>query len=178
VGQRRKARECALQVLYLLDAQLDLAGTARSETPGPSADEVEAVLDEQLRLFWLEETSGASWGEARTAPPAEGGRAGPPLIDADVQKFAEGLVRGVMRERQAIDQLIQSSSRNWRLERMARVDRNVLRLATYELRYLPEIPKRVTLNEAIELAKRFGAEDSGAFINGILDRICQETDKA
>jgi transcription antitermination factor NusB len=144
-----------LQVLYLLDAQLDLAGTSRSEAPGPSAAEVEAVLDEQLRLFWLEENP-----------------------EADVQKFAEGLVRGVMRERQAIDQLIQSSSRNWRLERMARVDRNVLRLATYELRYLPEIPKRVTLNEAIELAKRFGAEDSGAFINGILDRICQETEKA
>jgi N utilization substance protein B len=152
MGQRRKARECALQVLYLLDAQLDLAGAARPEAP-PSGDE-EALLNEQLRLFWLEES-----------------------FEEDTRKFAESLIRGVLRERRQIDQLIQSSSRNWRLERMARVDRNVLRLATYELRYLPEIPKRVTLNEAIELAKRYGAEDSGAFINGILDRICQETEK-
>lgn len=85
--------------------------------------------------------------------------------------FAAELVRGVVRHKGDIDGIIQEASTNWKLERMALVDRNILRMATLELRFLEDIPKKVSLNEAIEIAKRFGSEDSSSFINGILDRI-------
>jgi N utilization substance protein B len=98
--------------------------------------------------------------------------AGP--VDAAVVEFAERLVRGTMAEREAIDGIVQSASKNWRLERMARVDRNLLRLASYELKHEVDVPARVVINEAIELAKRFGTAESPAFVNGLLDRICQD----
>ncbi|PKN44414.1 MAG: transcription antitermination factor NusB, partial [Deltaproteobacteria bacterium HGW-Deltaproteobacteria-20] len=73
-----------------------------------------------------------------------------------------------------VDELIRTSSTNWRLERMARVDRNLLRMAAYELLEQKSVPRAVILDEAIELAKLFGSEDSGAFVNGVLDRIAEE----
>jgi len=94
--------------------------------------------------------------------------------DPQVVSFAEALVRGTVEHQAEIDAVIQKASRNWRLERMARVDRNVLRLATYELSFQPEVPAKVVINEAIEVAKRFGAAESAAFVNGLLDRISQE----
>lgn len=87
--------------------------------------------------------------------------------------FATALVDAVVEHLSEIDALIQGASRNWRLERMSRVDRNVLRLAVGELRYAQDVPVKVIINEAVELAKRFGATESPAFINGILDRIAQ-----
>jgi N utilization substance protein B len=77
-----------------------------------------------------------------------------------------------------IDALIESHSHNWRVDRMARIDRNVLRLAIYELKYRSDIPRNVTLNEAIELGKIFGAEGSSAFINGLLDKIAAALEKS
>jgi N utilization substance protein B len=96
------------------------------------------------------------------------GRAGG---DVDTAAFAERIVVGVMERREAIDALLGECSTNWKVARMAVVDRNILRMATFELRWMDDIPPKVTLNEAIEIAKRYGSEDSGAFINGILDRI-------
>lgn len=93
--------------------------------------------------------------------------------DAASFEFAESLVRNAAAQRAEIDEVIQKASRNWRLERMSRVDRNILRLATYELLSSPDVPVRVAINEAVELAKRFGAQESPAFVNGILDRIAQ-----
>jgi N utilization substance protein B len=90
------------------------------------------------------------------------------------EEFVERLVLGVRDHRQEIDRLIERYSKNWRLNRMTIVDRNILRMASYELLYCEEIPPKVTLNEAIDLGKRFGSEDSGSFINGILDRIQNE----
>ena len=87
--------------------------------------------------------------------------------------FSKELVLAATEHRQAIDEVIQDASRNWRIERMSRVDRNILRLATCELRHLSEAPVRVIINEAVELAKLFGASESAAFVNGILDRIAQ-----
>ena len=87
------------------------------------------------------------------------------------EEFADRLVRGVLEHGQEIDQVIEEHSENWRLERMPAVDRNILRIATFEFLHCEEIPPKVTLNEAIELGKRFGSEESGSFINGILDRI-------
>jgi N utilization substance protein B len=130
MGNRRKARECALQILY----QMDLSGTSEEEA---------------LASYW----------QCFEYPE-------------EVAEFAGELVRGVSAHREEIDRLIQDSSRHWKLDRMARVDRNILRLAVYELLHHPEIPKKVTLNEAIEIGKRYGSEDSSAFINGILDHIC------
>ncbi len=69
---------------------------------------------------------------------------------------------------------IEGVSANWRLDRMAKVDRNVLRLAVFELQHRPDVPVKVVLNEAIELGKKYGSESSGAFINGLLDRVAQE----
>ena len=73
-----------------------------------------------------------------------------------------------------IDRLIEQYSENWRLDRMSVIDRNILRMAAFELLYCEEIPPKVTLNEAIDLGKRYGSGDSGSFINGILDRIQNE----
>jgi len=87
------------------------------------------------------------------------------------REFCQRLVEGVCRHQNQIDALIEENSENWALKRMAVVDRNILRLATFELLKCPDIPFKATLNEAVELAKKFGTDDSGAFINGILDRI-------
>jgi len=93
-------------------------------------------------------------------------------------EFANQLVRAYADHEDEINELIRSSSHHWRLERMPLVDRNVLRVAIVELREMGDIPKRVTLNEAVELAKRFGSEGSGSFVNGVLDRIATELGKS
>ncbi len=127
-GHRHKGRECALQIMYQVDAGTDVG---------------EALLD-----FF-----------AHFALSQEG-------ID-----FATRLVRGTVSHQPEIDSKIAEHSQKWRLDRMAVVDRNVLRLATYELTYTPELPPKVVLDEWIEVAKRFGTEHSGAFVNGILDSM-------
>ena len=94
-------------------------------------------------------------------------------LEAEGDEYADSLVQGFDQHRDQIDKTIQEASAHWRLERMARVDRNVLRIGTYELLYCPDVPTRVILDEAIELGKRFGSEESGAFVNGVLDRVAQ-----
>ncbi len=113
-------------------------------------DVAAAGIDDALQSFW------------RSFEPTE----------REVQLLAEGLVRGVAVDRQAVDDLIDGASTNWRLDRMARVDRNVLRLATWEF-LRGDAPVKVVMNEAIELAKKYGSESSGGFVNGVLDRIAQ-----
>jgi len=100
-------------------------------------------------------------------------------IPARTREFAEGLVVGVQEHRAAIDTAIKDRSKNWALARMPRVDLNVMRLAAYELMFRGDIPKKVTINEAIEIARRFGDKDSPAFVNGILDEIvaCAKTEE-
>ena len=89
----------------------------------------------------------------------------------EVQAFAEELVAGTAAHREEIDTLIASHAEHWQFSRIALVDRNILRVATYELLFRKEIPEKVILNEAIEIAKQYGSEDSSRFVNGILDRI-------
>ncbi len=129
MGQRRKARELAVQFLY----QVDTTG-----------EELEAALDKFKQAFGLPKK------------PA--------------QFFAQ-LVTGVIGERPALDEIIQRFSHNWQISRMSKVDRNILRLAVYEMIHLEDIPTKVSINEAVELGKSFGTDDSPAFINGILDAI-------
>ena len=94
-----------------------------------------------------------------------------------VRPFAEQLVNGVYQHRDELDEMIVAASENWRLERMSIIDRNVLRIALFEMLYCPEIPPKVSINEAIDLGKTFGSPDSGAFINGILDRLLREVNR-
>jgi len=91
--------------------------------------------------------------------------------EPDVQEFATRLVDGTLAHREQIDKRLQAVTRNWDLRRMANVDRNVLRLAVYELMHCRDVPPKVAINEAIELAKKYSTANSGGFCNGILDRI-------
>jgi transcription antitermination factor NusB len=89
----------------------------------------------------------------------------------EVKKFAAGLVLGVSDNKKEIDRMIAKHATNWKLDRMAVIDRNVLRFAAYELLYSKDIPPKVSINEAIDIAKKFGGPDSGKFVNGVLDKI-------
>ena len=93
----------------------------------------------------------------------------------EVKRFARRLFEGTVNEAGALDALIRERARNWRLERMPAVDRNVVRLALYELLHEPETPPAVVINEALELARRFSSEDSVEFVNGVLDAIRKKT---
>jgi N utilization substance protein B len=104
--------------------------------------------DQVLQEFWRD----------RVAPP-------------EVRTFAEDLVRGARERTVELDRVIQGNAAHWSLARIAPVERNILRLAAFELLYRDDIPERVAINEAIELAKTYGSEESGAFVNGILDQI-------
>lgn len=113
-------------------------------------DVAKTSVEEALRLYWKGQEA-----------------------DGDVMEFAASLVRGVTSHRVRIDELIGDASTNWKLPRMSFVDRNILRIATFEMLELDNVPTMVSLNEAIELGKRYGTTDSGGFINGILDRIAR-----
>ena len=89
-------------------------------------------------------------------------------------EYAQMLVRGAVENRERIDDLIRGQADNWRLERMPPVDRNILRLAVYEMLHERDTPKLVVLDEAIELAKKFGSEQSGRFVNGLLDGLLKQ----
>ena len=197
-ARRRRGRELALQALFSLD--LPTAQTAAALGPTMHrvreralAAEAELALadrhPEEAReaVDWLlrldpQHVEGLAILAALTATgpaPLALGEAERAELEAvrgtnEELTFTDRLVRGVVQHRDGLDQRIADSSTNWRVQRMALVDRNILRVAVYELVYLPEIPPRVILNEAIEIAKRYGTADSGAFINGILDRIANQ----
>ena len=92
-------------------------------------------------------------------------------LDADVESFARGLFEGAVREVDALDDALRERAEHWRPERMAAVDRNVIRLALYELLHHPHTPPAVVINEALEIARRFSGKDSVEFVNGVLDGI-------
>jgi transcription antitermination protein NusB len=94
--------------------------------------------------------------------------------DPEVQSFARELVEGVREHRADVDALVAASSDHWKLPRLSKVDLNLLRLATWELVGRPEIPAPVTINEAVEIARRFGSENSPGFVNGVLDHVAQQ----
>lgn len=102
-----------------------------------------------------------------------------PGVDSpdEIRPFAEGLVLGVVRARAELDGLLAGSAENWRLERMAVVDRNVLRMAVYEMLFEEDVPPVVAIDEAIEVARKFGGEESSAFVNGVLDSIRKRVER-
>lgn len=95
----------------------------------------------------------------------------------EVKEFAVDLVKGTLRFLPDIDEVIQKYAENWQLARMAVIDRNILRFATYELLFAADIPPKVTINEAVNIAKKFSQEESGKFVNGVLDKICHTEKK-
>ena len=143
--KRTRAREVALQLMTLVDTR---------------GDEALRNIDDTLRMLYKLDRN----GEIQTQRD----------IDEDLLQFAHKLVEGSREMRAGIDKIIGNAAQNWHLSRMAILDRNILRMAVYEMLYLSDIPAKVSINEAIELGKRYSTQQSGAFINGILDRIRRE----
>ncbi len=154
MGTRREARERAVQFLF----QHDLNPPANLE------EALNHFWDSQRNAALAEDKGPATWGEKIELPP-------PTAEEAAVRVFAEPLIRGTLEHRNEIDEQIKSHAKNWDLHRMAVVDRNVLRLAIYEMFHREDIPPVVSINEAVDIAKKFSTQDSGKFVNGILDRI-------
>jgi len=154
MGKRREARERAVQFLF----QHDL---------NPPEN-----LDRALNEFWdtqraaaiAGEKGPATWGQPVQLPP-------PTAEEADMRLFADPLIRGTLEHRDAIDELIKGHAKNWEFHRIAAVDRNIMRLAIYEMLHREDIPPIVSINEAVDIAKKFSTQDSGKFVNGILDKI-------
>ncbi len=151
-GKRHTAREMAVQMLY----QQDMGG---------------APLPQVFQSFDLAEFL------VRESKPRGGQRPDAEKVRRRVHEAferARELVTGTSEHREEIDQLIRTQADNWRLERMPVVDRNILRLAIYEMLHEPEVPKLVVVDEAIELAKKYGSDQSGRFINGLLDGLLKQ----
>ena len=154
MGKRREARERAVQFLF----QHDL---------NPPED-----LERALNEFWdsqrgaaiAEEKGPATWGQPIELPP-------PTTDEAAVRLFADPLIRGAVEHRDEADGIIKKHAKNWELHRIAAVDRNILRLAIYEMLHRDDIPPIVSINEAVDIAKKFSTQDSGKFVNGILDKV-------
>ena len=157
MGKRREARERAVQFLFQHDMN--------------PPEDLEAALnhfwDSQRSAAIAEEKGMATWGQPIALPP-------PTADEAAVRLFAEPLIRGALDHRDEADALIKKHAQNWDLHRMAAVDRNVLRLAIYEMLYRDDIPPVVSINEAVDIAKKFSTQDSGKFVNGILDKVKSE----
>jgi N utilization substance protein B len=155
MGKRREARERAVQFLF----QHDL------NPPADLAAELEQFWNSQRTAAIEDEKSGmATWGEKVELPP-------PTAEEAETRLFAEPLIKGVLEHRDAIDEQIKKHAKNWDFHRIAAVDRNIMRLAIYEMLHRQDIPPIVSINEAVDIAKKFSTQDSGKFVNGILDKI-------
>lgn len=148
-GLRRQGRELALKILYSL--------------PDHEGGSLDVVLADFWRNFRSSDDLFVDADEAQTEVPAPA-----------VRLFAEQLVSGVAEQLERIDRLIEAHSSNWALDRMARVDLALLRLAAFELLCSPDVPANVVINEAIEIGKRFGTKETPAFINGILDQLARQ----
>jgi N utilization substance protein B len=157
MGKRREARERAVQFLF----QNDL---------NPPED-LPAALDqfwESQRAAAIAEDKGAAkWGEIQEAAP-------PTAEEAAIRLFADPLIKGALEYRLEADAIIARHAKNWELHRIAAVDRNVLRLAIYEMLHREDIPPVVSINEAVDIAKKFSTHESGKFVNGILDKVRSE----
>lgn len=127
------------------------------EMNGVTADEAVNVVMEEARQ---ENEIGAEVGEL-----------------AKIDAYTRGLVNGVHDKREVIDQQLAGYLTGWQVDRLSRVDRQVLRLATYEMRYADDVPAKVAINEAIELAKHFGLAENGKFVNGVLGRMLREQEE-
>jgi len=154
MGKRREARERAVQFLF----QYDL------NPPEDLQAALEQFWESQRAAAIAEEKGSATWGQPVELPPVS-------ADEAAVRLFAEPLIRGTLEHREESDEIIKKHALNWELHRIAAVDRNILRLAIYEMMHRQDIPPIVSINEAVDIAKKFSTQDSGKFVNGILDKV-------
>ncbi len=154
MGKRREARERAVQFLF----QHDL------NPPEDLQAALEQFWESQRAAAIAEEKGAATWGQPIDLPP-------PTAEEAAVRLFADPLIQGALEHRDAADEIIRKHAKNWELHRIAAVDRNILRLAIYEMLHRDDIPPVVSINEAVDIAKKFSTQDSGKFVNGILDKV-------
>ena len=145
--KRTRSREFALQILY----EIDVAGPE---------------LDAALEDFWLDRSDLALSNSEKEAVEQD-------KHEPEIREYTERLVRGTLEKLSSVDPTIERYAENWEMDRMACVDRNILRLAAFEMLFVEDIPVKVAINEAVELAKRYGEADSSKFVNGILDRIAK-----
>jgi N utilization substance protein B len=133
--------------------------------------DVSAELDAEgaLGLYFGQLVAGGGAIAVDEDEPSVSAETGP--ID---RALVEQLIRGIHQHRAELDQMLSAASKNWRVERMAVVDRNVIRLALYEIKFCADVPVAVAINEAIELTKQFGTAEAPAFVNGLLDRAVDE----
>ena len=155
MGKRHEARERAVQFLFQHDLN--------------PPENLDAALEEfwqtQRAVAIAEEKSGpARWGEKHELPP-------PTVGEAEIRLFADPLIRGALEHRAEADAAIVKHLKNWDLPRIAAVDRNIMRLAIFEMLHREDIPPVVSINEAVDIAKKFSTPDSGKFVNGLLDKI-------
>lgn len=155
-GPRRRSREIALQILHQIDA-------------GGLPPESDADVDKAIARYF--EHLAMKGGPAREEDDDEVAAEVAAKID---RPLVQELVRGVTQHWAELDETLTNLSQNWRLERMAIVERNVIRIALFELKYCENVPVNVVLNEAVELAKRYGTAEGAAFTNGLLDRAVGE----
>jgi N utilization substance protein B len=154
MGKRREARERAVQFLF----QYDL------NPPEQLAAALDQFWETQRAAAIAEDKGAANWGQpVELAPPT--------ADEAAVRLFADPLIQGTLEHRDEADAIIRKHAKNWELHRIAAVDRNILRLAIYEMLHREDIPPVVSINEAVDIAKKFSTQDSGKFVNGILDKI-------
>ena len=154
MGKRREARERAVQFLFQHDIN----------PPENLEGALDQFWDSQRSAAIAEDKGVATWGQPIELPP-------PTEDEAALRSFAEPLIRGALEHRGEADEIIKKHAQNWDLHRMAAVDRNILRLAIYEMLYREDIPPVVSINEAVDIAKKFSTQDSGRFVNGILDKV-------
>ncbi|MFA5700729.1 MAG: transcription antitermination factor NusB [Desulfuromonas sp.] len=148
LGNRRNGREYALKILYSLYDQ-------------------DRPIQEVLADFWRNfRFSDDVLGESEDIQDSQ--------VLPEVKEFAEQIVLGVYEHLEDIDAVLRQISKNWSLDRMARLDLSLMRLASYELMYMPSTPDRVVINEAVEIAKRYGTKDTSAFLNGVLDKVAHQ----
>jgi N utilization substance protein B len=159
-GKRRTAREMAVQMLY----QSDLGGSPLAH--------IFSTFD--LSEHLAKEAAAEKKREASTPEDDRVDYARRRKRLEEAFEYSKELVRGTLDNLEKIDEMIRGQADNWRLERMPPVDRNILRLAVYEMLHERETPKLVVLDEAIELAKKFGSEQSGRFVNGLLDGLLKQ----
>ena len=157
MGKRREARERAIQFLF----QHDL------NPPEKLEEALNHFWDSQRTAAIAEDKGDATWGQRVELPP-------PTADEAEVRLFADPLIRGTLQYRDEADDCIKKHVQNWDLHRIAAVDRNILRLAIFEMLHRDDIPPVVSINEAVDIAKKFSTQDSGKFVNGILDKIRSE----
>lgn len=162
IRRRTRAREIAMQALFQFDLRgREYAADDFTATPGGALD---AMCRAELRSRQVE-------GEEHEVDPLDDPDRKLNGAEREILQFATRLVEGTLEHRDEIDQRLQAVTRNWDLRRMAIVDRNVLRMAVYELMWCDDVPPKVAINEAIEIGKKFSTANSGGFVNGILDRI-------